>query len=222
MQGHHKTTLIGHLAAGFRRFHAKTRTALNRPKRELVVYRVEQACSSLEGASQQFQSTLDQFTLVTQSESNALIQTYRRFKLELDQSQAAAQQVTNRIVAMEEAADALFEEWRIELEQFASRSLRSNSRQKLKATQQHYKRLLKALRQAETRAKPVLAAFNDQVLFLKHNLNALAITSLQHEMQGVGIDIAALIGAMENSIAEASEFVNLLADDKALAAPVGS
>ena len=60
------------------------------------------------------------------------------------------------------------------------------------------------MQKAESKIQPVLAAFKDQVLYLKHNLNARAIAALQHEFIEISIDISQLIQAMEQTIAEAS------------------
>jgi len=59
--------------------------------------------------------------------------------------------------------------------------------------------------------KPVLAAFHDQVLYLKHNLNTQAISSLQSELVSVEEDIASLIREMETSIREADSFIATMA-----------
>ncbi len=67
--------------------------------------------------------------------------------------------------------------------------------------------MIRAMRRAESKMDPVLSAFNDQVLFLKHNLNAKAVASLKGELASVETDIAALIREMESSIAEANEFI---------------
>jgi len=204
------------LLAKCRRAYDKARASLGGQKRELVVYRVEHARDGLEDAKEQFQSTLEQFSAITHFQGGGLEEKYRRLNRELEQSQAIAKAVRDRIRLIEEVAQALFEEWESELEHYASRSLRSCSRQKLKSTRQHYQRLIKAMHRAEARIHPVLTAFKDQVLFLKHNLNARAIASLQHEMVAVGLDIAALITAMERSIFEANAFVHSLSDQKAL------
>jgi hypothetical protein len=76
--------------------------------------------------------------------------------------------------------------------------------------------LIKALYAAEAKIQPVLAAFKDQVLFLKHNLNAHAIAALQHEFIVIAVDISQLIRAMELTIAEASQFVSVLVEPKSL------
>ena len=63
------------------------------------------------------------------------------------------------------------------------------------------------MRTAESKMKPVLRAFNDQVLYLKHNLNAAAIASLQGTAVQIDKDVSALIADMEKSINEANAFV---------------
>ena len=69
------------------------------------------------------------------------------------------------------------------------------------------------MKRAEAKIEPVLSAFRDQVLFLKHNLNAQAIASLQDELASVKADIASLIKEMEVSIAEADEFIKAMANE---------
>jgi Protein of unknown function (DUF2959) len=204
------------LFAKCRRAYDKARVSLGGPKRELVVYRVEHARDGLEDAKVQFQTTLEQFSAIAHFQGGGLEDKYRQLRRDLEQSQAIAIAVRDRICSVEEAAQALFEEWESELEHYSSRNLRSSSRQKLKSTRQHYQRLIKAMHRAEARIQPVLTAFKDQVLFLKHNLNAQAIASLQRDMVAVGVDIATLITAMERSIFEANAFVNSLSDQKAL------
>ncbi len=45
------------------------------------------------------------------------------------------------------------------------------------------------------------------MLFLKHNLNAQAVASLQSTAAGIETDVQALIKDMEASINEANEFI---------------
>ena len=95
----------------------------------------------------------------------------------------------------------------MELNQYTNENLRRSSEQKLEQTRQRYTQLISAMKRAESRIDPVLLAFRDQVLFLKHNLNAQAIASLHDELASVEADIASLIKEMEASIAEANEFI---------------
>jgi len=57
---------------------------------------------------------------------------------------------------------------------------------------------------------PVLAALHDQVLFLKHNLNARALGSLSGTVDTLQADVARLVEQMQAAIAEANTFVGTL------------
>jgi len=176
-------------------------------KRDILVHRVEEARTSQEEAKAQFQSALDRFRSVVRVPSGALEATYTQLKAEFDKSEAAAHAVHTRIAAVEEVAEALFTEWAAELPQYTNDTLRRASARQLAQTRQRYTPLIGAMKRAASTMTPVLAAFRDQVLFLKHNLNAQAIAALQHELVMVETDIAALIRAMEASIAEADAFI---------------
>ncbi|MCK5887018.1 MAG: DUF2959 family protein, partial [Alcanivorax sp.] len=55
--------------------------------------------------------------------------------------------------------------------------------------------------------EPVLQAFEDQMLYLKHNLNAQAIGALENELGRIRSDVDTLIRNMEASIAETEAFI---------------
>ena len=109
---------------------------------------------------------------------------------------------------------ALFQEWEAELGQYSNANLRRTSEQKLNQTRKQYGQLIKAMKRAEAKMNPVMAAFKDQVLFLKHNLNAQAIASLKNELVSVENNISALIKEMEASIKEADSFLTAMATEK--------
>jgi hypothetical protein len=114
---------------------------------------------------------------------------------------------------VEDVADALFAEWEEELGQYSSASLRRSSSRKLVETKRQYSQLISAMKRAERKMDPVLTAFNDQVLFLKHNLNARAIASLQTELGSVEAEVNSLIRDMEASIKEADAFISSMAKE---------
>ena len=179
-------------------------------KRDLLVSRVQDARDSQEEAKEQFQSALEQFSAVVNFRGGELEAKYNQLRAALDKSDARAQAVQKRIAAVEDVAEALFKEWEAELHQYTNDTLRRASARQLAQTRQRYTPLMAAMRRAEAKMAPVLAAFRDQVFFLKHNLNAQAIASLQQELVTVETDIAALICAMEASIAEADAFIKAL------------
>jgi len=213
-------SLVRWFVSGCQKFYFRLIESTGRHKRDLLVDRVEHARDSLEEAKTQFQTALDKFSALTHFDGGDLEDVYRQLKIEFDYSQSKALAVRDRIDAVEDVALALFSEWEAELQQYTSRNLRSSSRQKLKLTQQHYGQLITAMRRAEGKIDPVLGVFRDHVLFLKHNLNAKAIASLEHELKAMTVGVSGLIGAMERSISRANSFVDSLsgAAPKALTA----
>ena len=192
---------------------------LGHHKRDIVVIQVDQACESLKESRDQFVDALDRFKSIVKLEESSLEQRYQHLKRRYEACRSKAEQVSQRIQAIEDVSEALFAEWEAELELYSNRALRARSQQQLKKSRLQYQRLLKALQMAEARMHPVLAAFQDQVLFLKHNLNAHAIAALRHEFVEIGVDISRLIEVMEKTIREASDFVSILVDQKRLPAP---
>lgn len=182
-------------------------------KRDLMVDRVEKARDTQQEAKEQFTSALERFKSVVNFSGGELEEKYETLKSEYEKSADKAAAVNKRIASVEDVADALFEEWRAELDQYSSASLRADSKKKLDATKRQYSQLISAMKRAEKKIAPVLTAFHDQVLYLKHNLNAQAIASLQGEVLAVEDDIAALILDMEASIREADVFINTMLNE---------
>ena len=176
-------------------------------KRDLMVSDVEKARDAQQEAKEQFKSALDRFTKTLNIEGGELQDKYDVLNAEYEQSEAKAQAVRDRIASVEDVSEALFDEWEAELKEYSSAALRKNSQKQLTQTRNQYAQLIKAMKRAETKMDPVLAKFKDQVLFLKHNLNAQAIASLKSELVSVEGNIASLIKEMEASIKEADSFI---------------
>jgi len=182
-------------------------------KRDILVSRVQDAQAAQEQAKEQFLTALEQFTAMVGYEGGELEATYKRLKTEFERSEDKAKAVHKRIEDVQGVAKALFKEWEAELDQYANANLKRLSRQKLEQTQERYARLIEAMQRAESRIDPVLAAFRDQVLFLKHNLNAQAVGSLESELASVRTDVSTLVAAMETSIAEANDFITAMGQE---------
>lgn len=176
-------------------------------KRDIMVDRVQEAKQSQEDAKEQFKSALEEFSSVANFQGGDLEDTYKKLNKELQKSESRADEVTNRIDGVEDVSVALFDEWEQELDQYESPKLRAKSEQQLNDTKVRYEQLMAAMRLAESRIEPVLKPFRDQVLFLKHNLNAKAIASLRGELIQVESDTDKLIKELEISIAEADRFI---------------
>jgi len=178
------------------------------PKREVMIHRVEKARDTQEETKEQFNSALEQFTAVTNFNGGDLETIYNKLNDEYEDSVEQAELVRKRISDIKDVSEALFDEWEEEIAQYSSASLKRNSQRQLSATKSQYKQLIQAMERAEAKLDPVLSVFKDQVLYLKHNLNARAISSLKGELSGIQSDVSRLILAMEKSINEANSFIN--------------
>ncbi len=176
-------------------------------KRDILMSRVQKARDTQQEAKQQFQSALERFQALTKTSGGKLDEKYKFLKSEFDKSESKADAVHKRINDIESVGGALFKEWEKELEQYSSASLKRSSEQKMQATRQRYDQLLSTMRKAESKIAPVLNTFRDHVLFLKHNLNAQAVASLQGEVREVETDVSSLLKEMESSIREADAFI---------------
>lgn len=179
-------------------------------KRDIMVDRVEDAKQSQQDAQQEFSSALEALSVLTQFDGGELETIYNDINDKYQDSEKAAQEVSDRIQAIEDVSDALFAEWQDELELYTSSKLRRASEQKLRDTQASYNSMLKAMKRAEAKMTPVLNTLRDNTLYLKHNLNASAIGSLQGEFASLEQDIQYAIRDMNDAIAESDKFLQKL------------
>ena len=136
-----------------------------------------------------------------------LKQAYDKLSAEYDDSQEAAEEVSDRINSVESVAEALFKEWEGEIDQYTNADFKRTSTSQLRETRTRYTGMLSTMRRSEQSMQPVLRTFRDNVLFLKHNLNAQAIGSLRGEFASLQDDIAVLVREMNRSIAESDQFI---------------
>lgn len=181
-------------------------------KRDIMVDRVEKARDAQQDGQKQFESALAQFKSVVAVKPSDLEKTYNKLNGEYEKSVSSAKNISDRIDSIENVANALFKEWQDELKRYTSKELRRDSEQKLKATKQKYQHMIKLMKASEKRIDPVLRAMEDQVLYLKHNLNTRAIDSIRQEVISIDNDVDRLIGALQESIAEANSFIKTMKD----------
>jgi ElaB/YqjD/DUF883 family membrane-anchored ribosome-binding protein len=193
--------------AACQRAYYGTMEAFGVHKREILVDRVDAAREDQFEAKEAFQDALERFNSVVNFHGGELEAQYDALKSQLDRCENRAEAVTDRITSIEGVAEALFREWEAELDEYTSPELRRRSRASLQETQERYETFIRAMYRAARKMDPVLAAFRDQVLFLKHNLNAQAVASLQGEVVKLETNVAELVAEMEQAIDEAEAFL---------------
>lgn len=183
-------------------------------KRDIMVDRVKAAKESQEDAQKEFSSALEEMQALLNHNGGNLEKAYNKAKDEYESAQSAADDVSNRINKVEDVAEALFDEWQAEIGEISKASLRRNSETKLKETRRSYEQLIKTMRRAESKMPPILTAMKDNMLYLKHNLNAQAIGAIKGEFANLQTDISGLIKEMNKSINESTRFIEALENSK--------
>jgi len=179
-------------------------------KRDILVSRVKDAKEEQEGAKKEFKSALEQFQSLTGFQGGDLEAKYKKLNSEYETCDSRANDVRKRIASVDSVAQDLFKEWTKELGEYDNADLKRSSEEKLRETRDRYNQMYTAMKNAESKMDPVLRAFKSQVLYLKHNLNAQAIASLQTQVVGIQGDVDKLIKDMDASINEANSFIGQL------------
>lgn len=179
-------------------------------KRDILVDRIEDTQKTQKDGQEQFKTALEQFKSVVNFNGGDLEAMYKDLNNEYEASKKAADNISEHIAKVDSVAQALFKEWEGELQLYSNASLRRSSERQLERTQKEYQRLFSSMQRAENSLEPVLNVLHDQVLFLKHNLNAGAIASLRGELKNINSDVSRLIKDMQQAIDESDRFIQQL------------
>ncbi len=176
-------------------------------KRDLFKKYLEQTKDGQEETKESLQSALDKLKEVYNFDGGNLESKYKDLNSSYEDAQSRANEVHDSIKRVNITAADLFEEWDKEIKEITSADLRAKSSASLSATKKKYALLKTNLGRSEIKIKPVLAKLKDQVLFLKHNLNAKAIASLKKEHVRIEKDIENLMVDIKASISAANEVI---------------
>ena len=179
-------------------------------KRDILVDHVEEGRDSQQEAKKEIVDALQAFKAVAGFEGGELESVYGKLKDRYEASDEAVSEVKERIGAIEDVSEALFKEWAGEIDGMQDAELKRSSREMLDDTKVRAAKLIGAMKAAEGKMEPVLTKLKDHVTFLKHNLNAKAVASLQKNLATIETDVGALVADMEKSIAEADAFIQAM------------
>lgn len=176
-------------------------------KRDILIDRVEEARDAQAVSQQEFKDALDQLSQLISFHGGNVQDKYEALQAQYEDSKKAADEVTARINKVELVAFDLFDEWEAELSQYQNKKLKTDSKKKLLDTKRQFDALVKVMRRAESKMPPVLRVLNDNVLYLKHNLNAKAVGAIQGEFGMLQQDVNNLLAEMNRAIADSNQFI---------------
>lgn len=176
-------------------------------KRDIFVSRIKDARKSQTEAKEEFKDALEQYRSIVSVKGGDLEKKYNDLSRVLERSESQAADVKSRVSKVKEVSRALFREWKSELSQYSSDALRRDSERKLDRAQDEYDVMIRSMDAASAKLDPALRPLQDQVLYLKHNLNARAISALDGELRSIEDKVEILIEDLEKAIEEADKYV---------------
>ena len=183
---------------------------MGKEKRHLLKDNVEQVREDQAEASEQFASVVERIKAMYGFDGGELEDVYEKLSEDYRACEERADAVRDRIDKVERIAADLFKEWESEIATIENVKLQSKSRASLQDTRSRFSRLQRSMARAEASMDPVLNNLQDYVLYLKHNLNAQAVSSLRKEVADIETEVSSLIADMNRSIKEADAFVKTI------------
>lgn len=183
---------------------------IGKEKRDILLQRIVAGKKDQEKAKEQIKTTLEAFQELTGFEGGNLEKTYKKLNGEFEDAEKRANDLSERIKSIDQVGNDLFREWTQELSTIKDTTLNARSAQLLRQTRLRHQQYIARMKQTERKMLPVLQGFRDQVLFLKHNLNAKAVGSLKTTATKMDSDVSLLIADMEGSSKEADSFIKTL------------
>ena len=179
-------------------------------KRDLFKREVKNVKEEQEETGEAYKDALSRLKEMYQLEGGDLEKEHAKLKSSYENANSEASELRERIAKVNEVAGDLFSEWQKEIKDISTESLQEKSKQQLGKTKSRFKELKDQMSSAEKRLAPVLTKLKDQVLFLKHNLNAKAIAGLKSESSDIEKDIKSLIKEVDKASEEAQKFIETL------------
>ncbi len=177
-------------------------------KRDILVDRVEDARDAQAETREQLVTAYEELSELVGYKGGELEKKYERLSKEVDRSRDATEDLDEHLADIDRVSEDLFDEWESELDLYSSAALKADQEQKLKLARRQFLKMRDRMQTARNRVDPVMAVLTDNVLFLKHSLNAQALAALRGQTAVLEGQVDALIRDMQVAIDEADAFIN--------------
>lgn len=176
-------------------------------KRDILVDNVEDARDAQAETREQLVTAYEELSALIGYEGGELEEKYERLSKEVERAQDKTEELDEQLSDIDRVSEDLFEEWEEELDLYNSAALRADQAQKLTLARRQFSTMRDRMQKARDRVDPVMAVLNDNVLFLKHSLNAQALAALRGQATLLEGQVDALIRDMQIAIEEADAFI---------------
>ena len=199
------------LLSGCQSTYYKAMSTLGKEKRDILVSRIKDAKKDQDQTKQKLQTTMESFQALTGFKGGSLEKSYKRLNSDYESAASQSSKLHDKIQSIDQVSNDLFKEWQGEINAMDNGKLKSQDTVMLRNAKTRQATYMRAMHRTEDQIEPVLKAFHDQVLFLKHNLNARAIGSLKNTSAGLQSDVAGLVQSIDASSQEADKLISSLA-----------
>jgi hypothetical protein len=191
---------LGALASCKQRYYTAQGESGNE-KRDRLVEQFQKGREEQERAKAQYLATLAAFQAVPDKRGEI-------FKQEFDEAARRTKTISDRIATIEQVSAEMFAEWERELAGMHNGELKNKSLILVRKTRERCGELLGRMRAVEAKAKTVMKAFEDQVLFLEHSRSGGS--SGKATAEKLGGEVKSLVLEIEASTREADAFIGSL------------
>ncbi len=179
-------------------------------RKDVLVERVHVSRELHIETREKLNAAMEAFALMTKtSESAELEEIYKRFQDDTEDFSSLSKRLAKAIVTLERDSTSLFAEWRTELDEYSSQTLRQKSEQMLVETQDSFNTLLASYRSCQKSMEPVQASLSDYDLFLDQNLNPRAIASLGDTLDDLRKRVGRLRSKLNEAVQASDQFLDL-------------
>lgn len=176
-------------------------------KRDILIDKVEEARDAQTDTRDKLVSAYDELSSLIGYDGGQLDAQYTKLNKAVERSAGARDRLDDRLQAIDRVSKDLFGEWEEELKLYQSATLKADQTTKFKAAKTQYAAMRARMQTARDRVDPVMSVLNDNVLFLKHSLNAQALAALKGQAASLKTRVDALIRDMQKAIDDANAFI---------------
>lgn len=179
-------------------------------RRDVLVRRIQHVQSAQEEARHQLASAIASLGSISQVSPGQLREKHAELDAQLKNGRERTRDLARRLPAVDTAAAALFKEWERELALYQNAALRELSERQLATTRARYGTFVASQQAILGKMEPALVHFKDQVLFIKHGLNAQARSELNTTLESLLEELGALVRTIDESTHAADAFIQNL------------